>query len=521
MVTSEFSSPGDGNAVLAASIEQAAGRTLEVKGRRKSGETFALEASISCWNHTEALHYGLVLRDISVRKREEERIRFLAEHDVLTGLANRLKINDELARALDKAKAAHHEVAVILLGLDRFKDINDALGQDRGDNVICAIAERLRDQLAPVGFVARISGDEFAVVLPLSERAGSDYDSIDSVADEFAEVCVNLGDRLLTVELSLGSAIFPRDGESSNELMANASLALQDAKLRHRGAHVPYRSELRSKIEASRRLEKDLMRAFAESEFELFYQPQVDLTTERVVGAEALIRWHHPERGLVSPAEFLPVLDTMPLSHPVGCWVINAACKQAGEWHRAGHDIRIGINLAPSLFHTHDLPSIMASALNAATVPPSLIELEVTEGIILEDNEETAAILREIRQAGVAIAFDDFGTGHASLTHLKRFPLTRLKIDQSFVRDLTRHQDDGAIVSTLIGLGKLLNLHVTAEGIEDRETADALVLMGCGEGQGYHFGRPVPAREFARKYLLASNSELQPAVASDEMNSAA
>ncbi len=263
------------------------------------------------------------------------------------------------------------------------------------------------------------------------------------------------------------------------------------------------------------------MRAFAESEFELFYQPQVDLTTERVVGAEALIRWHHPERGLVSPAEFLPVLDTMPLSHPIGCWVINAACKQAGEWHRAGHDIRLGINLAPSLFHTRELPSIIASALNAAAVPASLIELEVTEGIILEDNEETAAILREIRQAGVAIAFDDFGTGHASLTHLKRFPLTRLKIDQSFVRDLTRHQDDGAIVSTLIGLGKLLNLHVTAEGIEDRETADALILMGCGEGQGYHFGRPVPAREFARKHLLASGSERQTMAASNQIISAA
>jgi EAL domain-containing protein (putative c-di-GMP-specific phosphodiesterase class I) len=201
--------------------------------------------------------------------------------------------------------------------------------------------------------------------------------------------------------------------------------------------------------------------------------------------------------------------------------VINSACKQAGEWHRAGHDIRIGINLASSLFHTHDLPGIVAGALKAATIPPSLIELEVTEGIIFEDNEKTAAILREIRQAGVAIAFDDFGTGHASLTHLKRFPLDRLKIDQSFVRDLTRHQDDGAIVSTLVGLGKLLNLHVTAEGIEDRETADALVLMGCGEGQGYYFGRPVPAQEFTRKYLLASGSDLQPVAASDEIVSAA
>lgn len=511
----------DRNATFPDGAEDTASRIVELEGRRKSGESFALEASISRWKHTDAFHYGFVLRDISVRKREQERIRLLAEHDVLTGLANRSKLNDELAHILATAGSARQQVAVILLGLDHFKDLNDALGQDRGDKVVCAVANKLRDRLSSQGLVARVSGDEFAVTLALAETAPPACVAVDAVTREFASITIEFDDRTVTIAVSLGSAVFPRDAGTANELLANASLALQDAKLHCRGGHVAYRPELRAKIEAGRRLEKDLILAFERDEFELFYQPQVDLRERRVIGAEALIRWRHPRRGLISPGEFIPVLNTMPLSANVAHWVIKTACMQAGEWHRAGHDVRVGINLAESLFANSALPDIVADAMQAASVPACLIELEVTENILLEDKDNAADMLRKIREAGVAVAFDDFGTGYASLTYLKRFPLDRLKIDQTFVRDMLKNQNDRSIVGAVVGLGKLLNMHLIAEGVEDCDTAHALMEMGCTEGQGYHFGRPVPAAEFAEMYLLDPKTRPQPDIAPCEATRAA
>ena len=521
LATSEAPEVDDPRAIFLDSAEDAPSRIIELTGRRSTGVIFALEACSSRWKNTDGFNYGFVLRDVSERKREEERIRFLAEHDVLTGLANRSKVNEELARLLVTAEAAQNAVAVVLLGLDRFKDLNDTLGQDRGDKVICAVGDRLRDRLSALGLVARVSGDEFAVVLALKDAANSACAIVELIAREFAQLTIQLDDRAITVAHSVGSAVFPRDGTTAPDLMANAYLALQDAKLRHRGGHVAYRSEIRSKIEAVRQLEKDLNRAFERNEFELFYQPQFDMTERKIVGAEALIRWRHPQRGLVSPGEFIPVLDTMPLSDKVGLWVIETACKQASEWHLSGHDVRIGINLAPSQFETDALPEIIAGALEATNLPSSLIELEVTEHILLEDNDRAAAMLRRIRDTGVVIAFDDFGTGYASLTYLKRFPLDRLKIDQTFVRDMVRNPDDRAIVSALVGLGKLLDMQIIAEGIEDLATADALMQMGCGEGQGYYFGRPVPAQEFFQKYLLASKTQPQHSFSSTEISPAA
>jgi EAL domain-containing protein (putative c-di-GMP-specific phosphodiesterase class I) len=301
--------------------------------------------------------------------------------------------------------------------------------------------------------------------------------------------------------VSLGSAVFPQDGETAGDLMANATLALQDAKLHHRGGHVAYHAKIRSDIEAQRQLEKDLCRAFADGEFELHYQPQVTLADHKVVGAEALIRWRHPIRGLVSPGLFMPVLNTMPLSADVGRWVIETAFRQARDWRDAGQGIRIGVNLAPSQLTSFELPGIVAAALAANDLETSLVELEVTENILLDDGDMAAKILRSIRETGVEIAFDDFGTGYASLTHLKRMPLDRLKIDQTFVRNLGAAPEDRAIVGAIVGLGRLLGMHVIAEGIEDLATADALAKMGCEEAQGYYFGRPTTAADFFETYL--------------------
>ncbi|MFA5951272.1 MAG: EAL domain-containing protein [Hyphomicrobium sp.] len=488
-------------ALFSESATDVASFIVECTGKRKSGESFALEMCVSRWRSTDHFDYGFVLRDISARKREEERIRFLAGHDVLTGLANRTKLIDELQRILLTARPNEEEVAVLLLGLDRFKDLNDTLGQDRGDAIIRAVAQRLEQRVFGIGEVARTSGDEFAIVLPSSRTAASAAAIVATIADELKEFSIELDDRTINVAVSLGSAVFPEDGETAGDLMANATLALQDAKLHHRGGHVAYLAKIRTKIEDQRRLEKELHRAFAEREFELHYQPQVTLHDHKVVGAEALIRWRHPVRGLVSPGQFLAVLNTMPLSEDVGRWVIETAFRQARDWRDAGQGIRIGANLSPSQLTSPELPGIVAAALAANDLEASLVELEVTENILLDDGDMAAGILRSIRETGVEIAFDDFGTGYASLTHLKRMPLDRLKIDQTFVRNFGADPDDRAIVSAIVGLGRLLDMHVIAEGIEDLATADALAQMGCEEAQGYYFGRPANASEFFEKYL--------------------
>lgn len=481
--------------------EDATSVVVELAGRRKSGECFPLEICLSRWKSTTGHDYGLLLRDITVRKREEDRIRFLAGHDTLTGLANRAKINDELVRAILTADERNGELAVILLGLDKFKELNDTLGQDRGDIVIRAVAAKLLTATTHIGAVARVSGDEFAVVL---EAVGDNRTATDLVADlasEFKSLSVDLDARTVTVSMSLGSAIYPRDGKTVGDLMANAALALQDAKLHNRGGHVPYRAEIRSAIEDKRQLEKDLYLAFERSEFELYYQPQVRLIDRQVVGAEALIRWNHPTLGMIPPGRFMPILNGLPLATDVGGWVISEAFQQAGTWHAAGHDIRIGVNLSPAQLKSENaLPEFVAKEIAKNALPLGLIELEVTENILLDD-DAAAHTIRRIRDMGVVIAFDDFGTGYASLTHLKRLPLDRLKIDQTFVRTLLTDQEDRAIVGAIIGLGRLLKMHLISEGVEDLATADALLEMGCEEAQGYAFGRPVPASQFYATHL--------------------
>lgn len=493
LIGAEYPSISDG----AATTE----RIVELQGLRRSGEVFSLEASVSDWGSGEALHHGFVLRDISDRKKKEERIRFLAEHDVLTGLVNRSKLSDDLAPMISAKPDAQGEVALIMLGIDHFKEINDTLGQDRGDQIIRALATMLSQRFSKQATVARTNGDEFAIALPLTATSLSAALMIEAVVREFSKVSVQLDDRTVTITASLGSAVYPNDAETVTGLMANAALALQEAKTCGAGRHVAYRTEIRQTIEAARRLEHELKLAFERNEFELFYQPQFDLATRKLTGAEALIRWHHPTKGLLAPGLFVPVLDSMPLSKLVGRWVIETACAQTARWEKQGHALTVGINLSPTLFSTDTLPQVVATALAKSGAPPASIELEVTENIFFKDHDTAAAALKDIRKSGVTIAFDDFGTGYASLTHLKRFPIDRLKIDRTFVRDLLSNKDDRAIVRTIIDLSKLLEMKVIAEGIEDAATADALAAMGCPQAQGYFFGRPVPVSEFEERHL--------------------
>lgn len=472
------------------------------EGRRKNGETFSVEASFSGWQGTEGFQYGAILRDISVRKREAERVKYLAEHDVLTGLPNRNTLHAGLVGMIADAERQPREVALLVIGLDGFQSINDMLGHSAGDLVLQAVAIRLQGEVGGRAIVARLSGDEFAIA-----REGADGgEPIVKFAERIArafETPLATGTRQHRVRVSIGVAVYPEGGQSADDLLSNGHLALSKAKMTRRGSHVIFEAAIRQELENRLTLESELALAADRGEFELFYQPQVRLIDGGLVGAEALIRWRHPVRGYVSPGEFMPVVNTSALSERIANWVMETACRQARDWELSGNGVRVAINLSPSQLHSGDLAHSVAALLESTGLTPSLLEIEVTEDILLHDEDRVLAMFKRIQELGVRILFDDFGTGYASLSYLKKFPLDGLKIDRSFVLDLLADSDDAAIVGSTIGLSKQLGLTVVAEGIEHRATADFLVSMGCEEGQGYFFGRPMPAEAFEKQFLAA------------------
>lgn len=483
------------------------GSVVEFEGRRKSGEMFPVEACFSGWQGTDGFHYGVVLRDISVRKREAERIRYLAEHDSLTGLANRDTLHTGLAGMIAATEKLPGQIALLVIGLDDFQHINDMLGHALGDLVLKAVADKLTAQTDGAGLVARLSGDEFAIAIRCVDFRGTVAQFSEQVARAF-EGPLTAGARQHRLNISIGAAVFPEHGRSADELLSNGHLALCRAKAARRGGHVIFERSIRQELEARLTLEAELVHATERGEFELFYQPQVHLVNGCLVGAEALIRWRHPERGLISPGEFMPVVNTSAISERIAAWVLETACRQARAWELAGHGLRVSINLSPSQLQTGDLAKSVGEMLEVTGLTPSLLELEVTEDIILLLDEERALdTFRRIQELGVRILFDDFGTGYASLTYLKKFPLDGLKIDRSFVLDLLVDSDDAAIVNSTIGLSRQLGLSVIAEGIENRASADLLISMGCEEGQGYFFGRPMSVEAFEEQFLARPADE--------------
>jgi diguanylate cyclase (GGDEF)-like protein/PAS domain S-box-containing protein len=502
----EICAPDEAPATSTFSIRDAAGLTagsvIEFNGRRSNGEVFPVEASFSGWQGTDGLQFGAILRDISVRKREAERIRYLAEHDTLTGLINRNTLRASLAAMISKAEAESHEVALLVIGLDGFQLLNQMLGHASGDLVLRAISERLTERTPESGVVARLSGDEFAIAV----RMGDIGENVSHFADEIGasfDAPLLAGNREHRVKVTIGAAVFPGGGRTADDLLSNSHMALSRAKAMRRGGHVLFEDSIRRELETRLTLEAELALASERNEFELFYQPQLHLADGRLIGAEALIRWRHPVRGLVSPAQFMPVVNTSPISERIAAWVLDSACAKAADWERAGHKLRIGVNLSPSQLQSGVLASSVAQALARSGLSPTSLELEVTEDILLHDEKSALSTFLKIQALGVRLVFDDFGTGFASLSYLKKFPLDGLKIDRSFVHGLLVNPDDAAIVSSTVGLARQLGLSVIAEGIEDRATADFLVSMGCAEGQGYFFGKPMPASEFEAKFLAA------------------
>jgi diguanylate cyclase (GGDEF)-like protein/PAS domain S-box-containing protein len=435
--------------------------------------------------------------DLTERKDAEALIRKLALNDPLTGLANRNLFQRRLELALQNARRSDHSVALMFLDLDSFKNVNDSFGHPIGDALLKEVGERLVKSVREIDTVARLGGDEFAVV---AANFG-DIETIHAIAARIID-CIKepfvLDGVSITSGTSIGISFFPHDAMETQDLIKNADLALYQAKTRGRGVYQLYDEKLHAEVKARMGLERDLRLALERGEFVLHYQPQLDLANHDLVGVEALIRWQHPERGLIPPGKFISVAEAVGLIAPLGEWVLEAACKQNKAWHDAGlPPFRVAVNVSADQFNDSDFVTKIEAILEEAQMDPRLLELEITEGAVVDGSDEVVERLHRLSELGTQIAIDDFGTGYSSLAYLKKFPIHRLKIDQSFVKDLMTHPDLAAITDAVIKLGHSLNLKVTAEGVETEEHVAYLRGQGCDEAQGYHYSRPLPAEKLA------------------------
>jgi diguanylate cyclase (GGDEF)-like protein/PAS domain S-box-containing protein len=425
--------------------------------------------------------------DITERAKAEERIRHMARHDSLTGLPNRAAFRDEMEQALKNLRAGD-TLAALCLDLDYFKNVNDTLGHLVGDELLCAVTERLRECIGSGDTVARLGGDEFAILQPGGGPgpAGALAQRLIAGINQPYEI----GGHHVVVSASIGLALSPSDGTTSEQLLRNADMALYRAKSEGRSAFRFFEPTMDARLQARRLLELDLRKALENGEFELLYQPQLVAATEVVTGCEALLRWRHPARGLVPPAEFIPLAEEIGLIVPIGDWVLRTACAEAASWPVP---ISIAVNLSPAQFKSRTLVDSVVSAVIQSGLGPSRLELEITESVLLHDNEATLAILHELRNFGIRISMDDFGTGYSSLSYLRSFPFDKIKIDRSFINDLSGQDGSSAIIKAVAGLGHGLGIITTAEGVETREQLDLIRAEGCTEVQGYLFSPPVPA----------------------------
>lgn len=479
----------------------------EVWQRRASGEVFPSWAGITAVhdNDGDLVSYVCFFVDISERKASEERIQSLAYYDVLTGLANRTLFQDRLQASLQLAARKGEWVAVLFLDLDRFKPINDSLGHAAGDQVLKEVAQRLRACVRESDTVARMGGDEFTMLLTgLANR-----EVALSTAMHVAEKVLNalagafvLQGRDFFVTASLGVALYPQDGAESSILLKNADTAMYHAKGAGKATFQFYQRDMNAKALERLALENDLRRAVQDQAFELVYQPQFSCRDGQLTGAEALLRWRDPERGTVSPAEFIPIAEELGLIRGLGEWVLDEACRQVSSWRAKGLQLpRLAVNLSAMQFEDGTLAVQIAAVLERHGLAPEALELELTESILLRNIDETMRTLEELKQRGMQIAIDDFGTGYSALNYLRDFPIDTLKIDRGFIQTMLPGSRDALLAQAIVAMGRSLQLRVIAEGIETEEQYQLVSSFGCDEVQGYHLGRPVAAEEFERRWL--------------------
>ncbi len=437
--------------------------------------------------------------DITERQRSDGRIAHMARHDALTDLPNRVMLRERLEHELKRVKRGEC-LAVLCLDLDQFKSVNDALGHPIGDELLKLVADRLRGCTREPDTVARLGGDEFAIIMTQMQEP-TDAASLSKRIRESIIKPYQIEGHQIVTDISIGVSIAPFDAEDADPLLRNADMALYGAKADGRGTYRFFEPEMNTRMKARRELEMDLRKALVGKEFELHYQPLVDLQSNDVNAFEALLRWNHPKRGMISPADFIPVAEETGLIIPLGEWVLKAACYEAVDWP---NHIKVAVNLSPAQLNNRNLLNVVTGALAESGMPAQKLQLEITETVLLQNTFATLATLHELRKLGVQIALDDFGTGYSSLSYLRSFPFDKIKIDRSFIQDLATGTEPVAIVQAVANLAKSLNMASTAEGVETQQQMDMLMSMGCTEMQGFLFSRARPASEIRQFFGQAS-----------------
>lgn len=467
----------------------------ELEHRRKDGTYFPVEMHaglVELDGHEKILAF---YRDITERKEAEDILNYMAYYDSLTGLPNRMLFNGKLVVAIKEAKLKNESFAVMFLDLDNFKTINDTLGHTVGDTLLQEIAERLTGCLREDDIVARLGGDEFILLIQHIERP-SDAESVASKIIDIFKSPLMISERDIFITTSIGIALYPNDGEDMQMLLRNADTALYRAKDLGRDNYKRYTPAMNDKALERLSLETDLRRALENNELMLFYQPQIDIQTSEIVGMEALLRWHHPEFGLIYPDDFISIAEDTGLVVPIGEWVLYEACRQNKEWQDLGYKpVRVAINLSARQFQMPNLVEMIDDVIYMSALDPQYLDVEITESLVVQDTERAIEVLSKLKERGIQISIDDFGTGYSALSHLKRFPIDAIKIDRMFVSSLGIDSSDEAIVEAVVAMGHSMKRRVVAEGVETKEQLEFLRQLKCDELQGFFFSQPIPAEK--------------------------
>jgi diguanylate cyclase (GGDEF)-like protein/PAS domain S-box-containing protein len=479
--------------------EKREGQAL-LRNYRKDGTQFWNELHIAPVKDSSGLattHFVSVINDVSERVNYQKELEYQATHDSLTGLANRNLLNDRITQAIAWANRQKLTVGVMLLDLDHFKLVNDASGHGAGDQMLKQVAQRLSSCIRDTDTVARLGGDEFVIVLTDLPETGD----VDLIAEKVLGSLArpfDIDGQDVFVTASVGISMYPRDGDHGEILLRYADMAMYRVKEHGRNSVRQFMPEMGVTAISRMNMEGSMRRGLERGEFKLHYQPKIELATQRIVGVEALVRWQHPQIGLIHPIEFIPLAEESGLILPLGEWVLAEACRQQVAWKDQGLDgLRVAINMSPRQFRQEDLAERVAAVFADTGADPACVTLELTESMVMQDVNSTLVALRTLKNLGLTISLDDFGTGYSSLSYLRRFPIDELKIDKSFINDIHENADDAAIASAIIAMAISLGLGVVAEGVERKEQAELLMKMGCPQVQGYYFGRPMDAAAFA------------------------